>query len=759
MKSKIKENDQTVIDELKNIYTDPNLLVSAGVSDADCMIWFINRQYRLIYFNPLFEQYIHQFDLTVKFGDSFENYAHLFGNVFQKHWKSYCTHTLEGNYFTTNETVLYPPNFTKNENTIHPDYLKINLSYLKWQNRIRGVCFMAFDISDQIAMVKSKTHKQQFYKSIVEKSTDIILMVDAEGYILYNNETIKHYIESDVDNLVGLHLLESIVSDADREAFLEAFENVKRFPENSMQVRLSSISPIVGEITLIMSLSNLLEVKELQSILCSIRVLDKHLEKEEVEPSLFPYQQLIDFSSELYLMIDKQGHFCYGSPSIKSYLGYEPEHYIGKSLFTMLHPDCWDYAHTKLEEAIHKPRKPFTIHLQLIDRYGMKKWIQGTACNLLDVPGIEAITGHFRDSGEQLFIDTTKETQYKTIFQYFSQTTIPILICEPEYLRIIQINESALKFLGYELYDIKNKTVLELLPSEYHANIQSLITSEANANSMNGKIIAHRLITRSNKIIVGEVWANIIKADSCDLVSLTIREKIVEPKGPDIMIYSKVNSDIGVLKATIEAQEHERIEIGRELHDNVLQLIGTIQLYLDCLKTTEVHLYNQDEILNKAEDVSKQIMKEIRKVSHNLIKTYSVDVGLKLSIEDLLDSLSMINNFNTQLDYINVIDSDLSHDLKFNIYRIIQEQINNIIKHAKANNIIVRLTQAASILTLQIIDDGVGFDKDLDLSTGVGLKNIRNRVQLYNGELIFKAVPKGSGCILMATFKLHQKEA
>jgi PAS domain S-box-containing protein len=750
MKAKFKENDPAVIEQLKSLYPGEKDLLDAGFNNSDSMVWFINRQYRIIYFNKAFEDYIlNKEGGSVQIGDFFGNYAHLFGKVFKDFWQNYCTKTLDGAYFSTSETVELP-----NETF----YLQINLSTIVWQSRVRGVSFFAFDISDQINLQKQKDQQQLYFRQLIERSSDITTILDEHGHIKYTSPAIKNYIHDDIDELVGLNIFEILGIEDDCDKFKEAFENAKVSPENAVQLKIRAKSPKVGEIWLLVLITNLLDVKPINAVVCTFRVIDSQFILAEEEIDDFPYQSIIDFTSELYLLVDKAGKFSYGSPSIKSYLGYDKEHYLGKSIFDLIHPDCWEYAHGKLEEILTKQKEAVAIHVQLVDRYGMKKWIDGTATNLLNVPGIEAIIGNFRDVGEQLLIDKTEETQIRILQQYFLQHTGPILICEPDFLRIIQINEAALQYFGFDEIELRNKSALDLFPSEYHANLQSLTTSESNASNLHGKIIAHRQISKTSKVLMADVVASVIKTEKCDLVALTIREKLADSRTANHLIHSKINNDISVLKATMEAQENERIEIGKELHDNVAQLISTISLYLGCLREDEVEKYNSEDILDKAGETAQQILKEIRKVSHSLIKTYSEEVGLKLSIEDLLESVEVMNTFTTQLDYINVVDTDLSHDLKINIYRIIQEQINNIIKHAKATHITVRLTQAASILTLQIIDDGVGISKDTDFLHGIGLKNIRNRVQLYNGELIFKTRPNDTGCMLMATFKLHMKQ-
>jgi signal transduction histidine kinase len=101
---------------------------------------------------------------------------------------------------------------------------------------------------------------------------------------------------------------------------------------------------------------------------------------------------------------------------------------------------------------------------------------------------------------------------------------------------------------------------------------------------------------------------------------------------------------------------------------------------------------------------------------------------------------------------IKIEDASVSSDLKLTIYRIVQEQLNNIIKYAKAKTVYIKVLQGKATIYLSIKDDGVGFDSS-QRSKGVGLMNIRTRAALYNGRVTIVSEP-GKGCELNVIFEL-----
>jgi PAS domain S-box-containing protein len=208
------------------------------------------------------------------------------------------------------------------------------------------------------------------------------------------------------------------------------------------------------------------------------------------------------------------------------------------------------------------------------------------------------------------------------------------------------------------------------------------------------------------------------------------------------LIEQEIGKQKMLTQATIDGQEKERKEIGKELHDNINQILSTTKLYLDLAQNTAEG--NTAELITISSRNIMEAINEIRKLSRSLVPPTLGDLGLIESIKDLCDAFISMKTFNIDFVHRNVREKHVPDNQKLMLFRIIQEQTNNIVKHAKASNVKIELKASKGILNLEIADDGRGFDP-AKTKKGVGLNNIVNRVELFNGTVDIIAVP-GQGC-------------
>lgn len=198
-----------------------------------------------------------------------------------------------------------------------------------------------------------------------------------------------------------------------------------------------------------------------------------------------------------------------------------------------------------------------------------------------------------------------------------------------------------------------------------------------------------------------------------------------------------------ILQTIIQTQEKERYFFGRELHDNVVQILAVCQLYLDLALAR----HPEEEPLKKSMENVQLAIREIRVLSHQLAPATFKGEELLAAIGEQLDNLR--NSGQYEVSFFNHLHQMhlIRADLQLTIFRIIQEQINNILKHAQATAIGILLKlEKPKKLVLEIQDNGKGFDPELERN-GIGLNNIRNRIRLYNGNMDLLSAP-GKGCTL-----------
>ncbi|HWK06198.1 MAG TPA: PAS domain S-box protein [Puia sp.] len=216
-------------------------------------------------------------------------------------------------------------------------------------------------------------------------------------------------------------------------------------------------------------------------------------------------------------------------------------------------------------------------------------------------------------------------------------------------------------------------------------------------------------------------------------------------------VTERKNSEKQLIQATIDAQEKEREDIGRELHDNVNQILTTARLYLDCIGDVP---FEQRHIIQRSSEIITTAIEEIRKLSKSLTQSFQKEIGLKLSVEDLAESIRRLEDgLRITLDFSLPAEELLDDKLKTAVFRILQEQLNNVLKHAGASLVHVTIRQDPEFLTVLITDNGKGFDTGKKRK-GIGLNNIISRTEVFNGQVTIDSSP-GKGCRMSVIFRLN----
>lgn len=212
----------------------------------------------------------------------------------------------------------------------------------------------------------------------------------------------------------------------------------------------------------------------------------------------------------------------------------------------------------------------------------------------------------------------------------------------------------------------------------------------------------------------------------------------------DVTLEHEANMQIE--KAVIDTQEKEKFMIGMELHDNVNQLLSGSVIYLGLLNDNITVNEKTTDLVNKVDRYIHEAIQEIRKLSHQLAPVSGFDLTLKEIFQELIDMINANNQFKVNL-YVEPIDkTQFSPNLQISLYRVLQEQLNNIVKYAEASEVNIRFQKQNEYLQLTVADNGKGFDKNIK-STGIGIENIKRRAKLFSGELIINTSP-GKGCEL-----------
>jgi len=205
------------------------------------------------------------------------------------------------------------------------------------------------------------------------------------------------------------------------------------------------------------------------------------------------------------------------------------------------------------------------------------------------------------------------------------------------------------------------------------------------------------------------------------------------------VLNQKIQEQKKIVRAMLNAEEKERNRIGQELHDNITQILAGTKLFLGLAAKDE---FAAKGLINTSRELLDSAIEEMRSLSKSQVTPIKA-INLKELINSLVDKLNTVSSIKTTVLF-ELNDPALEDDLKLNIYRIIQEQTNNILKHANASNITISLKDNNGFLYILIEDDGDGFDPS-QKRNGIGLYNINDRVEAFNGTFHIDSSP-GNGC-------------
>ena len=326
-------------------------------------------------------------------------------------------------------------------------------------------------------------------------------------------------------------------------------------------------------------------------------------------------------------------------------------------------------------------------------------------------------------------IDTTKTAlqkkakDYQLLFQY---NPLPMLISSLASLKILDVNVAAINHYGYSKEEFLQMDTRDIRPGEdidkYLAHLKNLPYDKTSRGLWRHK-------KKDGSVIMVDIFSNNIIYEDQEARLIMVHDVTEKLKVEAELFRNREMQKSLITKTTLQVQEKEREEIGKELHDNINQILASARLYMELAGKAGNDF--RDEAISKGLETVNTAITEIRQLSKQLVSP-QLQTSLTTVLADLTSEIQAITpiNINLQTDQFN--EQKINDEFKLNIYRIVQEQVNNIIKHAAASQIDIVLETVNDEMHLMILDDGIGFDKTAK-PKGIGLRNIDSRVNYYNG--------------------------
>jgi len=593
------------------------------------------------------------------------------------------------------------------------------------------------------------------YQVIVEGLNAGILFQDEKGELISVNQKTAEIFNTTLERLYQLTDIKTLWNDAweitSEDGDPVRFEDtpfIKALQTGEPQTEILVIKLRNGENKWLHFSSQPL-FDEKTNLACSVisNIADLTQEKKlvlELKERKAVFGSFMDQTPNLAWVVDEDSNLIFASNAFYSYFGLDKKKLKNKKITDLIPAPVAKSLYEKHQqvfqtgeatEIVEKVKwadgTNYVFHINLfpIDSGTGKKMLGGHAVNLADKFAVEK---KLKEANDRLLLLTRATTD--AIWEWDMQTGH------------IFRNDALMDMIGYQLGDQKGLSWwLRRIHPEDRDRVSDAVKESTDHNRQSWEeeyrfkcadgVYKHM---RDKGYIVYENGLPVKMIGSLQDIS-NLKEM------ENQLMEEKLERQKEISEAVIRAQEKERTKIGYELHDNVNQILSTTKMFVDMLTPSS---REEKEIKSKSVEYILLAIEEIRKLSKELVVPQLKEKGLVDSIQVLIDDIHFSNV--VKIKFAHDLENDLlAPGKKVTLFRIVQEQLKNIIKHSQASKVDIHLQNKEGITRLIIKDNGVGFDAR-QTHRGIGLSNIYERVRFYNGEADIQTAP-GNGCILVVS--------
>ncbi|WP_077729598.1 PAS domain-containing sensor histidine kinase [Methylocaldum sp. 14B] len=325
-----------------------------------------------------------------------------------------------------------------------------------------------------------------------------------------------------------------------------------------------------------------------------------------------------------------------------------------------------------------------------------------------------------------------------------------------QYGEIVYANDKLAKILGYPKDQLIGMSPVKLFHSDRRSSQQGVVIHQRRL-AVTPSVPKARAVRKDGEIIWIKRSEVLISYNGSSAVFGNVVDLTPKKRLKEIVWQSK--RELRLLSAKLlSAQEQERKRIASELHDTVGQYLSAIKFSLDNVNVLleNNQIASGQRSLRAILPVIKEAISEVRRISMDLRPAILDDLGLLATLSWHCRTFQDIYAYVAIEKQVDIRENDLSGGLKISIYRIVQEALNNVAKHAKADRVVLRLIKTDSAIELTVTDNGCGFEVSEALEReirqrGLGLASMRQRSESSGGSFYIESAP-GIGTTIRAVW-------
>jgi PAS domain S-box-containing protein len=619
-------------------------------------------------------------------------------------------------------------------------------NYLEFDGKEYHSVFVR-DITARKQFENSLIESEKKYRMLVDNSNSSIHCYDRDGTILFMNIKAASNFNASPEDLVGKTLYD--INPAMAEMLVKRHRDiidsgVGRVFEDEFQVNSEKV----------WTSSNVQPFRDAYGKAEAVQIISSDItERKIAEEALVKSEERLAFSVEAtkdaIWDLDMTGNKAYASPRCVELMEIQENASLDDTFSTYMSRIHEDHRHSVMHSLIEhlKGNAPYEIEYLYCYDNGETRWLRSQGKALFNEKGeATRIVGSTRDITIRKEAEETlrkSEEEYRNLFDSIPD---PVLIYQ-EGIELMT-NRAFTKLLGYDRQDFENglSPFVAIKEDNDKKIVRERVKKRVAGEEVIPKYHTMNLITKGGKTVLCESTGTSIQYNGRPAVLVIFRD-VTERKGAEELI-RKLTHEL------IKSQEIERRRVSSELHDRVGQNLATLRIECNMLVANESLPPDVRQRISAMSDILQTTKMSVRDLSYELRPPGLEEQGLINVLYDYCKKFSENNKLHVDFRFAGVEKLTLSVDTKINLYRLVQEGLNNIWKHADASEATIKLVSSVSKIALHIEDKGRGFNVKKRLSEAsdenkMGLRNMEERVFLLNGKMNVQSAPgKGTSILI-----------
>jgi len=601
------------------------------------------------------------------------------------------------------------------------------------------------NITDRKRAERELVESEEKYRSLIEQASDAIWVIDGVGNFVEVNNSLCVMSGYSKEELLSLHLSALVDPEQLKNDPLKydlPYDGRTILKERLMRRKDGNL--IISEWHVKRVTNN--RIMAIARDVTELRKVQKRVKESEAR-----FRTLVENNFDAITLLDSNYKPLYRSPATIRVTGWLDTERDNPG-YDMLHPDDYKQVEEVYKKAKENEGVPFLASYRIKHKNGNYIWVEAVIRNMLSDPDIGATIVVLRDvtdrkNAEREIMESSEK--YRLLFE---SSPLPMWFSSLPELKIIDVNEAAIKLYGYSREEFTSLNLKDLRPPEDINKFLSSVEKKIEGTNSRG---IWRHFKKNGEIIDVEVFTHDIELNGSNRRLILINDVTEKLKAEEEL--HQVNEQLRYFSSHLQdVREEERTHISREIHDELGQLLTGLKINVSWL-SKKLNAATENDVSQRMDEtlqLTDRTIQSVRRIATELRPGILDDLGLEEAIIWQAEEFKAKTGISCEVNGKLKIEK-YSPQVATTTFRILQESLTNIMRHAGAKHVTINLKENDLALHLEVIDDGTGINNNGRLQgKSLGIMGMRERASIIGGSFTINSEPlKGTRIEVEIPFK------